>query len=252
MADSAELKEKADEFVRELTDTFAGVLGASAPRFLAEISPKRRGAVRFTIDTEDNAEIPLTIEGAPALAMVVHYQGTWDSRGTYLKVMRADIDVLPAGKTTPLYRYEFEAEKSERFPCAHLQIHAHRDEIIYTMVRAESGKAGQRRAAALGVPKAGAPPQLSDVHFPLGGPRMRPCVEDVLHMLISEFEIDRESGAQDVLDEGRARWRRRQAAAIVRDAPEEAIRVLEKELGYRVTPPESGPAVERTDRLKRF
>ncbi|BCB85704.1 hypothetical protein Psuf_030170 [Phytohabitans suffuscus] len=38
------------------------------------------------------------------------------------------------------------------------------------------------------------------------------------------------------LDSGRERWRRRQAATVVRDLPDEAARVL-GELGYTVTPP---------------
>lgn len=252
MAGPADLQKKADEFASELTDTFAGVLGPSTPCFLAMISPKRRGVVRFTIDTEDSVEIPLMINGVHTLSMVVYYQGTWDTREKYIKILRADVDVLPARKTAPLWRYEFEADKGERFPCAHLQVHAHRDEFIHAMVQADKGKAGQRRQAALGNAKAGAPPQFSDVHFPLGGPRMRPCVEDVLNMLISEFEIDHEPDAQNVIDEGRARWRRLQAATIVRDSPAEAVRVLKEELGYKITPPDTGHASERTDRLKRF
>jgi hypothetical protein len=80
---------------------------------------------------------------------------------------------------------------------------------------------------------------------------MRPSIEDLLQFLIVEFGVDAEPGAQSVLDDGRMVWRRRQISAAVRDAPEEAAGVLER-LGYTVTRPESGPASDRVDRLRRF
>ena len=116
------------------------------------------------------------------------------------------------------------------FPCAHLQIHAHRDEFLFAMLRAqgESQLRGPRRLSA--TPRRRHPACPTCI-FPWAG-RMRPCVEDVLHMLVSEFGVRTEPGAQDVIDEGRARWRRRQIAASVRDAPAEVVRVLREEMGY--------------------
>ncbi len=86
---------------------------------------------------------------------------------------------------------------------------------------------------------------FSDVHFPLGGPRMRPSLEHVLQMLKNEFEVDVQPGFQTVLDTSRARWRRRQIAASVRDAPQEAARVL-RAMGYKVVNPDDGEPPERT------
>lgn len=250
MADTS-LRDKAEAFAQELSETFAGVLGPDVPRFVAEPSPLGGRRKRVVVRTEAGAEIPLSIGGRLALSMVCDYRCTWDSQSTYLKVHTANVHVLPINEPTPLFRYEFEADKSPRYPCAHLQVHAHRDEFIYTMVRGERRKPKDRADAAIGEPKAGAVPRLSDLHFPLGGPRMRPCVEDVLHMLVSEFDVDVVSGAQSVIEAGRARWRRRQAAAIVHDSPAVAAEVL-RSLDYKVRDPESGPAGERTDRLTRF
>jgi hypothetical protein len=56
-------------------------------------------------------------------------------------------------------------------------------------------------------------------------------------VLIKEFGITPPGGRRAALESlanGRERWRRRQLAAAVRDAPDEAIRVLD-ELGYDVT-----------------
>lgn len=76
---------------------------------------------------------------------------------------------------------------------------------------------------------------------------MRPCVEGVLQILVSEFAVTTVPGAQVVLNAGRARWRRRQIGAAVRDAPAEAVRVLGR-MGYTVVEPAAGPSPERVDR----
>ncbi|MDQ1286067.1 MAG: hypothetical protein QG663_1493, partial [Thermodesulfobacteriota bacterium] len=52
------------------------------------------------------------------------------------------------------------------------------------------------------------PTDFSSVHIPIGGTRFRPCIEDVLQMLISEFGVDRiDQTWREALDKGRTRWR---------------------------------------------
>lgn len=85
----------------------------------------------------------------------------------------------------------------------------------------------------------------------LGGARLRPCLEDVLEMLWHEFDVEVRPSAATVLAEGRARWRRHQIAAAVRDAPAGAARVL-RELGHAIEAPAAGVAPERTERLARY
>ncbi len=58
--------------------------------------------------------------------------------------------------------------------------------------------------------------------------------------MISECGFDANQGWQAHVDEGRERWRRRQASALVRAVPSEAVRVL-TDLGYQVTPPDEEP-----------
>lgn len=93
-------------------------------------------------------------------------------------------------------------------------------------------------------------PSIQDVHFPMGGHRFRPCLEDVLHMLIEEFGIDRQSETFQALEEGRIAWRRKQARSVVRDDPESAVNAL-RQLGYDVDwRHESGEPPVRWDRLR--
>jgi hypothetical protein len=49
--------------------------------------------------------------------------------------------------------------------------------------------------------------------------------------------------------EGRERWRRRQIATLVRDAPDEAVRVL-TDLGYAITAPADGPKLPNAEKLQ--
>ena len=78
---------------------------------------------------------------------------------------------------------------------------------------------------------------------------MRPCLEDVLTFVLHEFGVDQVEGADTLLCTGRERWRRRQIATLVRDAPDEAVRVL-RELGYVVDDPSTGPAVPQVSKLQ--
>ena len=92
--------------------------------------------------------------------------------------------------------------------------------------------------------------ELSKLHLPVGGARMRPCLEDLLQLLVEEFLFDAMPGALQAIENGRVKWRRRQLAAMVRDDPEEAVRVLRDELDYKVIPPTSGVPGVRFDRLR--
>lgn len=251
MTASKTLADHAEAFATELTSTFRGVFGSTMPEFVAEASPRRDGTTqRLLVHPKESVDLCLEIDGAHALTLICDYHCVWDHKLTYLKVTKANIHVRPANDTTPLFRYEFEDGMQAAFPCAHLQVHAHRDEFLFAMLRAGKGKPATRAKAATGESKS-ASPRLSNLHFPLGGPRMRPCVEDVLQMLSSEFGVTTEPGAQAVIDQGRARWRRHQIGASVRDAPAEAVRVLES-MGYTVRDPSAGPGSERIDRLTRF
>ncbi|WFE51556.1 hypothetical protein [Micromonospora sp. WMMD1155] len=82
---------------------------------------------------------------------------------------------------------------------------------------------------------------MAKFHFPLGGHRFRPCVEDVLQAVVEEFCVDAVEGWRSAVGEGREQWRKLQLLAAVRDAPGIAARALE-ELNYKVVPPESAPA----------
>ncbi|MGW2844272.1 hypothetical protein [Streptomyces sp. NPDC001274] len=136
--------------------------------------------------------------------------------------------VFYEGVPDPLLRYEY-LRSSKEPPGAHLQVHAHRDEMAYLLRLAERGrpKQGMRKNKL---------PRLSEMHLPVGGHRMRPSLEDVLLFLQREFAFDTVDGWKTVIEDHLMNWRVMQLKAAVRDAPDTAARVL-RALGYSVIEP---------------
>lgn len=251
MSSGTNLADTATTFAAELLATVRGVVpGVQDDAIGVDIATQgqdSKGPQRLIIKNPE--PILLRINGHDALHLLIDLRCEWDHKGAYLAVRTSKIHVLPVGYSEPLFRYEF-VHSLTAAPTAHLHLHAHRDELVYTMVRGTRGKPKVRMSAVDGT-SGRAVPRLSDLHFPLGGPRYRPCVEDVLQLLVNEFDIETVQGYQEAIDAGRQAWRRRQLGAAVRDIPEEAARVL-KELGYTVQPPESGPPEDKIDRLTQY
>ncbi|MGW3086737.1 hypothetical protein [Streptomyces sp. NPDC001108] len=172
--------------------------------------------------------IPVTIDGEPRLSLMVRYYCCWDGSSTFMATDQADVHVFYEGVPDPLLRYEY-LRSSKEPPGAHLQVHAHRDEMAYLLRLAERGrpKQGMRKNKL---------PRLSEMHLPVGGHRMRPSLEDVLLFLQREFAFDTVDGWKTVIEDHLMNWRVMQLKAGVRDAPDTAARVL-RALGYSVIEP---------------
>ena len=176
--------------------------------------------------------IPLLKGGAKVAEMFLLLRLVADSADRYPAVAKSTYD-LRIGRL-PVLRLDF-GQDMHSVPGCHWNVHAERGALSALLVRNRPGHSGE----------------LSKIHLPVGGARMRPSLEDFLQLLVDELGFDHEPGAQAAIDAGRVRWRRRQLAAMVRDDAEEAARVL-RELGYDVAVPAAGPRPARTDRLCRW
>ncbi len=244
MADD-ELRQEALTFASSLTETVRSALGQRVPPFRALAAP---ATSRLVVKQETPTGIELAVDGVVMLRLLVEFRCTWDHSGAFLAVDRSSIQVTaPQGGAEPLFRFDYNRDSSG-VPSAHLQVYAHRDAVTYVMTacgeRSRRGKRRSREAVA-----GRQMPRLGELHFPLGGSRYRPCLEDVLQMLIEELGVDREPGAREALAAGRTRWRRLQLAAAVRDSPETAAEAL-RVLGYTIETPEGGTPQDRLDRLQ--
>lgn len=228
-----------EDFAAEVTRTVQAVLGDTEVDLTATLLEPR-----FTVSTTAPTGIELRVDGKPFLRMKVLFECGWDTPGHHMAVNRSEFHVFLCVEREVLFRYEFLRETSLGIPTAHLQIHGHRDALTYAMTRLGTRS---RRARRRG--RSEAVPTMSQLHFPLGGSRFRPPLEDVLHMLVEEFGVDAADEWRQHLEQGRETWRRIQTRVAVRDAPEEAAEVL-RALHYRVEPPEDGPAQDDLKRLR--
>jgi hypothetical protein len=240
-----ELTKQATEFAESLTRTVRDVLGPHEPAFEAVYETGKAGSVRLVVrpQTPEGGpapSIPVRIKDHIRLELKVQIWCSWDRDREFLAVDESKVAVRMVGKAEPLYRWEYIRAPESNVPSAHFHAHAHRDEAVYLLMCGEGNRRADERAAQIDASKPRIP-QVSDLHLPLGGPRFRPCLEDVLQFLIEEFCIDCQDNWKQAIEEGRRTWRRLQTGTVVRDCPQEAARALEL-MGYKIEPPDPPPA----------
>ncbi|MFF0588476.1 hypothetical protein ACFYWD_21165 [Streptomyces sp. NPDC003781] len=236
--ETSKLDELAAGFADDLTALTRGVLGQDTPPFAALNSGKRVRVSPITAD-ERVLSIPISIGGEIVLSLKALYYCCWDGSSTFLATDQADFHLHYKGVTDPLIRFEYVRDSREP-PGAHIQVHAHRDEMAYLLRLADAGrpKQGFKRRKL---------PRLSEMHLPVGGHRMRPALEDVLLFMKREFAIDTVPTWRSVISERLKVWREIQLMSAVRDAPEAAAETL-RAMGYTVqSPTVARPRVSQDD-----
>lgn len=111
-----------------------------------------------------------------------------------------------------LLHYDYERDKADDYPEAHLQVCA-------TSVEWEDA---MRSYGPRGRP-------LKKLHLPVGGRRFRPSVEDLIEFLVTEQLASGRPGWKRHVDQGRRRFEERQLKAAVRRNPEIALAILREE-----------------------
>jgi hypothetical protein len=211
-------EEGADPALRQVTVTASGLA------FAVELG---------TAKAQKAQTIPLLREGQKTAELFVQLLLVADSAGRYPAVDKSTFELRI--DRHPLLRLEFDREMHTA-PSCHWHVHAERAALTGLLIRNNPTHSGE----------------LYRLHLPVGGSRMRPCLEDVLQLLVQEFRFDVKPGAQQAIEDGRIRWRGHQLAAMVRDDPEQAVRVLQEDLGYEVKPPTAGGRGPRLDRLRHW
>lgn len=215
------------------TTTIIRIMCPDAPDYVAEAAI-RKSVWKAKIATPGDKPVDLTVDGKRLLRLKVFYECTASSRHSFMLVEKSAFILLPAQGSEPLVRLEYLRHPHSDVPCCHLHVHAHRDDWTFAMTR--DGVGSNRREVARRA-SAERAPQLSDIHFPAGGPRLRPALEDFLAMLIHDLGVDHDEDALEVLARQRAAWRTDQVRAMTASLPEVAAEVL-CDAGYMVTPPD--------------
>lgn len=152
--------------------------------------------------------------------------GSLDSSGKYLKTHKVDMALYRHKDRTPLVRLEHNLSYGTA-PVTHWQFHAERGSFTDLLSRSNT----QFRSES--------PNQLAKLHLPVGGPRMRPSIEDFLQFLVQEVGVDYMPDWKKAVNASRKRFREIQLRSTVRDMPDAAAQEL-KELGWTVIKPD-GP-----------
>lgn len=221
-------------FAQSIQDTLDG----SLPGGRLVVSVKAPTAPRFVVRLEDE-KMPLFIAGEEIGHLSFAMDQEFDRARMFLKTSRSKIAVTAILDKAPLFRLEYSAD-STRAPIAHWHVHAERGAMSYMLTRAN--QQSPRRISK--------PHDFSSLHFPVGGERFRPCLEDVVQFLIEEMGIDCLPGWRLAVESGRETWRRMQLRAAVRDAPNEAVSVLQS-LDFEVRAPGEEPQ-NRVETLNRW
>ncbi|MDT3398748.1 hypothetical protein RKE29_19210 [Streptomyces sp. B1866] len=97
-----------------------------------------------------------------------------------------------------LCHYDYERAKRDGYPEAHLQVYGQSE----TLEALRQGRA------------------LAKLHFPVGGRRFRPSLEDLIEFLVREQLVEPKDDYMAVLDAGRQRFMAKQLRAAMRRNPD--------------------------------
>ncbi|MFT4215181.1 MAG: hypothetical protein QM622_10465 [Microbacterium sp.] len=224
---TGDLAAKAAEFARELGETLAATLPQAPSVDVQAVEGAGTFIVQPSHPDGSVARVPLFVNGSKLaeLSIVMYLDMDWT--GAFLKNVRTDCAAYSVLDRQPLFRMDYRADM-QTAPIAHWQFHAERGALTHLLSMAQAHR-----------PKSVESPHLlSRLHFPVGGERFRPCIEDVIQFLIEECGVDSVQGWHKVVQAGRERWHRIQLRTVVRDLQQEAADILARE-GWTVLPPAS-------------
>ncbi|MFD3310265.1 hypothetical protein [Streptomyces sp. NPDC058694] len=146
------------------------------------------------------------------LWMDVSFQLRLDAEREHLMVHKSFFGVFGCKEAKKgLFHYDYERDKADGYPDAHLQI-----------------EAASELFATLNDPKCDPGRSLAQLHFPVGGKRFRPCLEDVIEFLAVERLVEARDGYEKLLEVGRERFRKNQLRAAMRRDPDTVFEFVER------------------------
>ncbi|MER5210515.1 hypothetical protein ABT063_08040 [Streptomyces sp. NPDC002838] len=135
--------------------------------------------------------------------MDVKFQLRLDAEREHLMVQQSFFGVFGSKDAKHgLFHYDYERDKADGYPDAHLQVDAR--SALFEM---------------LNDPKIDPGRSLAQLHFPVGGKRFRPCLEDVIEFLVVERLVQARDGYEKILEAGREGFRKNQLMAAMRRDP---------------------------------
>ena len=248
-----DLETQAKDFANKITN-IVQCFDDNAKAFKVDILGKEK-THSATVEIYNDDGFSLFTNKEPNFHIEAQWTCRYDAYGQWLRVERSGFKVFNGIEDKrPIFRYEYDSANGQNLPSAH--IHFHGDHPDMNQHGAFDNLSGAFEDCGDGSPRSkrrqkGKKKKLSDLHFPVGGSRFRPILEDVLLMLIEEYGINPEKDRKEtikLLEENVEKWRTIQAQTIVRDVPSIVVNTL-KEMGYTITPPLEGVKPDRREYL---
>jgi hypothetical protein len=168
--------------------------------------------------------IPISPSGRKAVVFLyMQHSYELDPEGVYLTMTESTMSLYTSPEMEDdqlLLGVDYARNPVNQFPSAHLHVSGQRDDLDAVYL-------GDERKTR----------KLRDLHFPVGGKRFRPSLEDLVEFMVTEEMVDPRPGWEQVVKEHRARWEGIQLKAAVRRNQEDAAAAL-REAGWDVAAPE--------------
>lgn len=266
---SLSLEEQTQEFYNHIHQLFLDVFGIDE-QLIMKTRGQNGSGTYVLIKQEDQPGIPLRIGSQVALFLNILYKCAQLTPDSYMRIEKSTFHVLSCkdieattihGKTVktirtePLFRYDYVRHpnkddsnpKESDIPNSHIHFYGYNESAQMLLLRNMNmaGSKNRFKAERKKYVETGEFPTSNVIHFPTGGPRFRPSLEDVCEMLITEFGVDHEPDALNAIEKNREEYRLRQIKTIIREFPDLAYDALSKVDGVTV----SGQRPTRRDHL---
>lgn len=207
------------EFGAELADLINNLTGTDLRLMAVWKEEDNDGRLGFKLDPLGiPSRIPLPgPDGGSSCYLYILFRLTLNDAGhlvTTKSALRLFLD--EEEDATPLFRYEYSRDYPIRYPNPHLHVEGQNNDAWRELNERTNQKKG-----------------LGQLHFPLGGKRYRPSVEDFLEFLIMEGYVKGREGWEDAIEIVRSTYHQKQLGAAVKDDQEFAASVL-RDNGYKV------------------
>lgn len=212
--------QQATEFAQRIETLLQNVLGGRDDGYVAEPEgiPLREGRTGYRITQKNVRGIPLNSDGETVASLLFRFQCSCRNENSWLQIDKSVIMITAEPEHMPLFHYDYNRGRTSETPGAHINIFGSNDAATRIMLSCGKGPRGKNRRKKY--INDGAFPTFSTLHFPVGGDRFRPGLEDMLQMSVYEFHIDVTDEWEKSLNYSRAEYRERQLKALVREYPD--------------------------------
>lgn len=202
---TSDLGHKARRFAEELQHTLTATITRDVC-IRAVQRPLGRGTPIYTLghglsrqNLTQPKPFPIRIDNKkPRAWMNLSFQMCMDDEDRHLTVHSSYVGIfLDEDCKMGFCHVDYEREK-EQYTGAHLQVYG-TSTALEALNRGDDAKR-----------------PLDKLHFPVGGRRFRPSIEDVIEFLVNERIADAKDGWRQVVEEGRDRFQRIQLKAAMR------------------------------------